>query len=319
MGIKFMTIFKKTFLILIGVITTTIILYSALIYLISNQYFQKQEKELIESSINRAVDNFSYEIANLDTSNKDWSSWDDTYSFIEDNNVDYVTSNLTESTMVNFELGLIAFINSNKEIIYSRTYDFVSNKEIPIPQDFKSVFFGNKKLTELEAGGSIMGFILFSGKPMIVTARPILTSNEEGPAKGVLVMGKFLDTKIVSLSQLLNFNVKVFNMDYYRLSDELRGKLLSLNSKNPHLIEFADKNTAYGYSLLTDVFGNPTMYLEVEIPRDIYNQSINIIITIMIAGIILITVVSFLVFFLLNKMFQRKLASSSILERIKIF
>jgi sensor domain CHASE-containing protein len=258
-------------------------------------------------------------MSNLDTSNEDWSSWDDTYSFIENNNVDYITSNLTESTMVNFELGLIAFINSNKEIIYSRTYDFVSSKEIPIPQDFKSVFFGNKKLIELEAGGSIMGFILFSGKPMIVTARPILTSNEEGPAKGVLVMGKFLDTKIVCLSQLLNFNVKVFNMDYYRLSDELRGKLLSLNSKNPHLIEFADKNTAYGYSLLTDVFGNPTMYLEVEIPRDIYNQSINIIITIMIAGIILITVVSFLVFFLLNKMFQRKLASSSILERIKIF
>ena len=314
-----MTIFKKTFLILIGVITTTIILYSALIYLISNQYFQKQEKELIESSINRAVDNFSYEISNLDTINHDWSSWDDTYSFIEDSNVDYVTSNLTESTMINFELGLIAFINSNKEIIYSRTYDFVSSKEIPIPQDFKSVFFENKKLTELEAGGSIMGFILFSGKPMIVTARPILTSNNEGPAKGVLVMGKFLDTEIASLSQLLSFNVKVFNMDDYRLSDELRGKLLSLNSKNPHLIEFADKNTAYGYSLLTDVFGNPTMYLEVEIPRDIYNQSINIIITIMIAGIILITVVSFLVFFLLNKMFQRKLASSSILERIKIF
>ena len=314
-----MTIFKKTFLILIVVITTTIILYSALIYLISDQYFQKQEKELIESSLNRAIDNFSYEMSNLDTSNEDWSSWDDTYIFIEDNNVDYITSNLTESTMVNFELGLIAFINSNKEIIYSRTYDFVSSKEIPIPQDFKSVFFENKKLIELEAGGNIMGFILFSGKPMIVTARPILTSNEEGPAKGVLVMGKFLDTKIVSLSQLLNFNVKVFNMDYYRLSDELRGKLLSLNSKNPHLIEFVDKNSAYGYSLLTDVFGNPTMYLEVEIPRDIYNQSINIIITIMIAGIILIIVVSFLVFFLLNKMFQRKLASSSILGRIKIF
>ena len=314
-----MTIFKKTFLILIVVITTTIILYSALIYLISDQYFQKQEKELIESSLNRAIDNFSYEMSNLDTSNEDWSSWDDTYSFIENNNVDYITSNLTESTMVNFELGLIAFINSNKEIIYSRTYDFVSNKEIPIPPDFKSVFFENKKLTELETGGSIMGFILFSGKPMIVTARPILTSNNEGPAKGVLVMGKFLDTKIASLSQLLSFNVKVFNLDDYRLSDELRGKLLSLNSKNPHLIEFADKNTAYGYSLLTDVFGNPTMYLEVEIPRDIYNQSINIIITIMIAGIILIIVVSFLVFFLLNKMFQRKLASSSILHRIKIF
>ena len=314
-----MTIFKKTFLILIVVITTTIILYSALIYLISDQYFQKQEKELIESSLNRAIDNFSYEMSNLDTSNEDWSSWDDTYSFIENNNVDYITSNLTESTMVNFELGLIAFINSNKEIIYSRTYDFVSSKEIPIPQDFKSVFFGNKKLTGLEAGGSIMGFILFSGKPMIVTARPILTSNNEGPAKGVLVMGKFLDTKIASLSQLLSFNVKVFNMDDYRLSNEMRGKLLSLNSKNQHLIEFADRDTAYGYSLLTDVFGNPTMYLEVEIPRDIYNQSINIIITIMIAGIILIIVVSFLVFFLLNKMFQRKLASSSILHRIKIF
>jgi sensor domain CHASE-containing protein len=314
-----MTIFKKTFLILILVITIIIILYSALIYLTSNQYFQKQEKKLIESSINRAVDNFNYEISNLDTINNDWSSWDDTYSFIEDNNADYITSNLSESTMVLLELGLITFINSNNEIIYSRGYDFASGKEIPIPQDFKSVFFENKKLKELAAGSSIKGFILFSGRPMIITARPILTTDDEGPARGVLVMGKFLDVKIASLSQLLRFNVKVVNLDDYGLSNELRGKLLSLNLKNPHLIELTGKNSAYGYSLLTDIFGNPTMYLEVEIPRDIYNQSTNIIITIMIAGIILIIIISFLIFFLLTRMFRRKLESSSNLQRIKIF
>jgi sensor domain CHASE-containing protein len=92
-----------------------------------------EEQRTLES-LQRALDTLSDDIAQLDRMAGDWAPWDDTYAFIQDANEDYIQSNLVDDTFINARLNLIAFVDRNGRIVYSKAYDFESKKETAVPQ-----------------------------------------------------------------------------------------------------------------------------------------------------------------------------------------
>ncbi|MFC2051463.1 CHASE4 domain-containing protein [Chloroflexota bacterium] len=214
------------------------------------------------------------DISDLETVTQDWSSWDDTYAFIDTGDDTYIQSNLVMATFINLKLNLMLFINSSGQTIFGKAVDLTSEEEVPIPAGIIEYLADNRpSLEQPGAVGIKSGFILLKEGPILIASRPILTSEDEGPARGTVIFGYHFDqVKRERLSQLALLPVYVQSIDELRMYPDFAkafGHLLAGET-----IFTLPLNTKYvaGYALVDDVYGDPIFVLRVDTPRDIYQQ-----------------------------------------------
>ena len=82
-------------------------------------------------------------------------------------------------------------LHTDGRVLYANTYDYLNGTHLPTPIDLLAYFAsGSAPLKQLDQDGQLSGLILFPHGPMLVAARPILTSHGDGPSRGYLVMGQ---------------------------------------------------------------------------------------------------------------------------------
>src|SRR3972149_7056489 len=182
---------------------TMLILWLIIVSLMVALYFVRQEitlnaiivseNEDAESHAQRFVNNLNIEFANLNSTVNDWASWDDTYRFIQDNNTAYVESNLPDETFVNLQLNMMLFINESCQLAYGKMYDFNNETSSLLQESDIQQVLSNEALFSEDPQYTEVGFLLMGETPMLVAAHPILTSLQEGPALGTLIMGRYFD------------------------------------------------------------------------------------------------------------------------------
>ena len=102
-----MSIRKKVILILTGIIASySVILYGIerLVILPGFVALQQEEAQKDIERCRRTIRNQTESLGNLAA---DWSNWDDTYRFVQDENADYIKTNLVESTFTAINLNLL--------------------------------------------------------------------------------------------------------------------------------------------------------------------------------------------------------------------
>jgi sensor domain CHASE-containing protein len=123
-----------------------------------------------------------------------WAARDDTYAFIKDINSDYIRSNIADRTFTALGINLMLFMNSYGRIVYAKAYDPQSRNLTQVPdglQEQLSLYGFCPGCLDKQSIYS--GIILLSDGPMLIVSHPILTSNREGPSRGRLIMGRYLD------------------------------------------------------------------------------------------------------------------------------
>ncbi|MCX9085913.1 MAG: hypothetical protein OIN87_14075 [Candidatus Methanoperedens sp.] len=60
----------------------------------------------------------------METTNRDWAWWDDTYEFIEDTNPDYINTSLGDESLTGLRLNVIIYINSTGETVFVKGFDW---------------------------------------------------------------------------------------------------------------------------------------------------------------------------------------------------
>ncbi|MEE8413812.1 MAG: ATP-binding protein, partial [Dehalococcoidales bacterium] len=145
-------------------------------------------------------------------------------------------------------------------------------KEIEIPPGLSRLFAGNNLLSEQDEIGSVTsGIILISEGPIIIVSQPILTSNNEGPARGTLVFGRYLNEAVVTnLTQETLSELTLHPVDSVLTSD-LNAALSSLiRGDKPVFVQALDAQNIAAYSLINDIYEKPALVLRIIIPREIY-------------------------------------------------
>jgi sensor domain CHASE-containing protein len=186
----------KTLLIVgIPIISLIIILY-ALAQIILLGSFVKLEEKYARNDVKRALDALTNEISTLDLKASDWSNWDDTYEFINDVNQHYIRSNLGDDAFPLLRVNLILFINSNGRMVFGKAFDLHNNRGMPVPQSLlEHITPYGLLVRKTDERAVVTGLVLLPEGLMMVTARPILTSENKGPIRGTLVMGRYLDSE----------------------------------------------------------------------------------------------------------------------------
>ncbi len=212
------------------------------------------------------------ELRPIDTLNHDWASWDDTYAFIEDVNPAYIRSNITDETFLNTHLNLMLFVHASGRVVLARAYDLKAAEEAPVPRE---IYDALPVLTRVPEEG-LRGLLLLPEGVLLVTARPILTSEDRGPARGVLVFGRYLNADLLDwMSQRLDLSVTAHRADRSEeWPEDLRVIYPHLSPQTPVRAQPLDGARIAGYGLLTDLYGRPALVLRTEGPRETYARGL---------------------------------------------
>ncbi|MCX7856000.1 MAG: PAS domain-containing protein, partial [Anaerolineae bacterium] len=254
----------------------TAVLLTALIGLLFFQTllraFAEAELQDTEHDIQHARAFLEDELRTIDVLNHDWASWDDTYIFIEDANSAYIHSNITDDTFRNTHINLMLFVHPSGRVVFARAYDLEVGEEVPVPQ---GVYDALPVLTRPTEEG-LRGLLLLPEGVLLVTARPILTSEDQGPARGTLVFGRYLNSATLErIRTHLDLSVTAYRTDRpEEWPEDLRAIYPRLSPESPVRARALNGARIAGYGLMTDLYGRPALILRTEGPREIYQRGL---------------------------------------------
>jgi PAS domain S-box-containing protein len=283
---------------IVGIVT--LCLMSPLYVITENQTFEAISSSENKASISNAcrfLSNLDIILNNMEQVANDWSTWDDTYNFMENNNTAYVESNLLDQTLENLNLNLIVYFDISNQSVFSKIYDPSGTLAIENNQVTQELTL-HPSLFARDTDDSAKGLILIEGKPMLVVSHPILTSLGEGPVRGTIIMGKLFDKSVlVALSQAVGLTLSTYVIGE-PASNDFTDALNHLSIGELFYAKARNETDISGYTLVQDVSGNRILVVRVDDSRTAYTQgkdSMMFTLTSFIAiGIILFTVTAIL-------------------------
>jgi PAS domain S-box-containing protein len=236
--------------------------------------FVQLEEQNTRRNVERVLDALADDLVTLSSKSGDWSNWDDTYAFIIDGNPEYIRSNLVDNAFVELQINVILFLNASGRLVYGRAFDYRRNEEIPVPADLARHLSTDGLLVgRAAARASSQGLLLLDEGPLLLAARPILTSEGEGEARGTLIMGRFLDREALErLATITHLSLRVDRLDDPQLPGDARQIRPLLSNPETIVVRPLGRESVAGYALLQDVYERPVLMLRVDLPRAIYRQ-----------------------------------------------
>lgn len=228
--------------------------------------FKLLEQENATRNVERAISALNEEIDSLSSLNLDWASWDDSYFFIKDRNREFIKSNLNIETLAKQKLNLIIFLNDAGSVVYDKALEHDEIKEVPLPKDILPIVCSENILNKNQEG-----IIVFNGRFLMLSARPIMTSEGKGPVRGTLIMGRYLDDKEVKgLADTTHMHLSVIPYQDFVFKGLKKGA--DAEFSNHILIRTVSEDIVAGFGLVNDLYSKPAFIFRVELPRGIYKQ-----------------------------------------------
>jgi PAS domain S-box-containing protein len=241
--------------------------------------FAALESQDVGRNIQRALDALAEDEAALARSAGDYAVWDDTYAFIQGEYPDYPKMNLTRSTFAELRLNALVLVQSSGQIRFAQGFDLRQHAEAAVPAGLlEHLAAGSPLLRHADPTSQLTGIILLPEGPLLVAARPIVTGDYQGPIRGTLIMGRYLDAaEIGRLAELTQLSLTVARFDDGQLPADLQSARAGLSAGSLTWVQPLNQERVAGYALLKDVEGQPALILKAELPRQVYQQGQTII------------------------------------------
>jgi diguanylate cyclase (GGDEF)-like protein/PAS domain S-box-containing protein len=282
----------------LSVLFLVLLIASRLILLDS---FVEIENNNMQKNVDRALNALNGELSHLSTVNGDYAGWDESYKFIQDGNKEFIEANLPDTVFPQLRLNLLIYIKNNGDIVHARGFELHNETPEPVPESIFTHISPESPLVRHPNTKSIVrGVLRLPEGIMLVSSRPVLTNEYEGPIHGALIIGRYLDSKeIEQLAQQTKLSIGVLRVDDKIIPDDFKDAMTRLSDARPVLVSTLSKEVVAGYTIVKDVYGNRAFVVKVDAPRTIYKQGVHtityFILWFLLAGF-MFAVVSYLLF-----------------------
>lgn len=263
---------------------------------------------MVLQNLDRAQLALSSDIDQLNSTETDWASWNDTYFFIKDRNQNYISANLDTETLTNLRLNLILLIDSSGQPVFIRILNLDTKMELPVPKNFLKDLFKKGALVCRNESDMFKGIVLLPEGSLLISSQPILTSEGNGPVRGTLIMGRYLDSELKRLSDMTKLPLISQRINDSNISSDFAAAQSSILMGKSVFVNSLSKNSIAGYALIKDVYGDPALILRVDQPRDIYRQGQSAVYYFSIYTILIGLIFAIVIIFLLDKTFLSRIA-----------
>ncbi len=281
-----MSLRQRTLLLTSIILLSLLAVLSASLSSILLSSFARLEEKSTRRNVRRVKEALQEETTELSNLTEDWAAWNDTYEFIENRNEKFFQGNLTETTFTNLQINYLLLFDRKGQRIYGEGYDFTQEKELPLSFSLiKNIAANSIFIQHNNPQDSSEGILILEEGLLLISSHPILTSDNEGPVRGSLIMGQYLnDEKIKYLEKQTQLSLSLHPLNDPKIASQLQEVAEKLQkrekefsdeiSEAPILVKPLNEEIMFGYALLPDIWGQPAILLQVEIPREIYQQGI---------------------------------------------
>jgi PAS domain S-box-containing protein len=270
-----MTLRKKTLLILLA----TLVGLLALLYLGYNgtvmQSFMRLEDEDTRDHVAQVQSFIRSQVRNLSLQIKDWAHWDATYAYAGNQDEEFIDENVNAVSLQNLRLNLMVFVNEDGEIL-----DYIANGIDTLqadlsPENLQQYLDANPLLLSRpnDPANGIAGVQVFGQTPVIVVTSPILPDSGVGEPRGTLLWARFMQGEFVdNLTDMAQSPVRIVVHNDPNLPPEFAQAAALMTITNPSVALPDGPDTIYGFGLLNDLYGQPSILLQVVRSRNIYQH-----------------------------------------------
>jgi PAS domain S-box-containing protein len=265
-----MTLRRRTIAVMVGAsaIAMAILYASSRVFWLS--HFSQLDQDHTQENVERVLSQLSDDLAAMNITARDWAGWDATYAYVQDLNDAYVTGNLDPVALINLRLNLLLFASADGGDVWGQAVDLGSGSNVPVPESVRAHLAANDRLLRhADPESSMTGVILLPEGPLLVASQPIVTSQRQGPVRGTLIIGRFLDAAAIeALAASAHVALTVYRLDDAAVPLDIQTVQASLSSDLPVLVRSTDKQSLTGYALLPDAYGVPALVLKVAGTRE---------------------------------------------------
>jgi two-component system, NtrC family, sensor kinase len=262
------------------ILSTVVVIYAGLDHVtqrvLVSPSFRELEREEAGKDLERVVQAIEREARHLEMRCHDWSAWDATYAFLGAPDPSFVESNLEKATELEDPLDLVFLCKSGGEVVWARIPGAAEGDKL---RDFpsQSLAASHPLLAENTRpgrdhpeDGRIAGLFMTERGPMLIASRPVLTSRNQGPARGTLILGRLLDD---SLRQRLGSQVHVsfdwWPLDSADLPEQERALLDQITSASDPLVRERSDEELSVYGTVPDIQAAPALLIRANVERKI--------------------------------------------------
>ena len=257
---------KSLLAILLAVISVFLIMTIVVDPIIKAMFSQEEVKDTGEK-IQQGMVALQSELSDLSNRGENWASSDDTYAFMVDGNEDYIRANLNDNTFVNDRLNLVLFLSPDGKVVWGNSYDTIRSKQGPVPSALID-YFTHHPLTET----TVTGITTTGPGPLMVSLSPVLTSSGKGPARGTLILGRTFDQlEIQRLNKASHLSTGIFPLNGPENPPDIAPVMESI-LQEPVVVQPMGSDDVRGYTLISDLEGNPALVFTIDTPRTVYSN-----------------------------------------------
>lgn len=283
-----MSLRPKIVLILIAVVSS----YAGVDYFIQRaviaRSFEGLEQEEARKDLHRVTRAIESEIHHLDATCRDWAAWDETYRFVEEPNPEYERSNLSPSTFANLGINLLYVCNQDGEVIWGDILDLddgesLSLREFPresLAPSHRLMLHSERQRQESQGSGVfdptevfISGLVITEQGPMLLSSRPILTSERQGPIRGVVILGKLLQGELLrSLKNQTEVEFATWPIEGSDLPDHVKEAFDEITASPESVIREWDDDLLRVYGTFDDTRKAPALIVCADVDRKLTGE-----------------------------------------------
>ena len=269
-------------------VTAVVVGYAALDHVIQRltiaPNFAALEREEAREDLERVQGAIRREAEHLDMRCRDWATGDDTYRFAAEPFEEYVRSNLDLQSFRDGNVNLVYVCDPHGRVVWGEALDLESGaplqfahlpRERLVPNHDLLVYTnaprGNPDLNPGHAwDGHVFGLMLTEHGPLLVSARPIVTSAGAGPLRGTLIMGRLVSPALVaSLAERTAVRFQRWSLGLEPLPAGAAEVLDEVTASTAPVLREASAERLEVYGVYPDLKANAAMLLCAEVERDI--------------------------------------------------
>ncbi|MGA9140817.1 MAG: CHASE4 domain-containing protein [Methanocella sp.] len=300
---------EKTLIVIIVIFAVLILIEFAVSNLIvMNSYYGMEHEDTLQK-VYQADGAYAKEFESIGVLLSDWAVRDDAYRFMSFPSPGYIEQNMRDEAFISRNLDLLLMIDPSGDITYSKAFDLKNRTVLPLWESVRSNVYNGSPLVLKSDNSTLSDVLMLPEGPMLVVAQPILDSNKQGPARGTMIMGRFIDEEWNGkLSETTRLDLNIYRYDDPGLTADLQAVRNMSGLEYPYFTVPLNDNYIGGYRVIEDVFGKPALIMRVVVPRPIYQNGRDTIAYIILSTLAVGVVIAALAIVLLEKIVLSRLS-----------
>lgn len=259
----------------IGIVALTLlallVVQSLLLSTIAERGFAELEQQQMRADVARVQNTIAADLDQLAMVTGDYAHWDDTYTFVAQPTAAYIENNLYDKVFVDLKINTVVVVNLAGQIVFHKAVDLPTLRALPAPPSLLGLLAADSALLQRQGSdGLVSGVVDLPEGMMLVAAKPIITSLDEGPPRGTLIFGRYLDdAKVRQLSTLVQLPFALVPRDG---APPEPAATLALGEPGSVQVAPLSDDLIAGYTALVDIDKQPVALLRVTTSRAVMQQ-----------------------------------------------